>query len=369
MFVRLLKTLSIVAVSAPPCLMVLAGCTFTPPESIPPDHGPGVGKLPRKDVIFCAIDAGGPTDCATPTEEMMGIDIGNQFGDGFWANRSSKYALDRSDLAMTVCGDKIPRKVLTQGPFPEGNAVCVNAEQIYEIRPGEGLDFQKMQELPGQLTETCRVWCEQHHWIDGDGNEYRCNDITFTAVKAPTLNACTESGIYRADAKDLRHMPATNVHWRNAGGVQTAGSNLTRIATTPDWEAGAAGDTDFTIDERDGYVEFTADVTTTLRALGFTLGKSLPDTNINDGDIFFAVYLKPGGVLEVKEGGAGGAVKFTTSYAEGDRIRIAVTGGVVQYFSQGLLFYTSDTPFTYPMHISASIFTNGGKITNVVTTF
>jgi len=71
-----------------------------------------------------------------------------------------------------------------------------------------------------------------------------------------------------------------------------------------------------------------------------------------------------GGVIYVFESGNNRGTFGT--YATGDKLRVAVEGGVVKYKKNGTVFYTSTVAPTYPLLVDTSLYTNGGTLTNVV---
>ncbi len=108
----------------------------------------------------------------------------------------------------------------------------------------------------------------------------------------------------------------------------------------------------------DGYVEITPDNAGTYRMFGLSHGDSGPLFT----DIDFAISLGEG-LLGVYEGGNyRGAVG---TYAAGDRLRVAVEGGVVNYYkNESELLYSSTAAPAYPLLLDTSISTGWGNVTN-----
>src|SRR6266536_1486733 len=146
--------------------------------------------------------------------------------------------------------------------------------------------------------------------------------------------------------------------WSNAVGVSPSGNNLTKTATTGWGNAGAASTRALALG--DGYVEFTASETNTARMCGLSNG----DSNQDWQDIDFGMYPVGDGGLHVYEGGIYRGV--IGSYAAGDRLRVAVEGGVVKYRKNGVLLYTSTVAPTYALLVDTAIYSNGGTRNNVV---
>jgi hypothetical protein len=99
----------------------------------------------------------------------------------------------------------------------------------------------------------------------------------------------------------------------------------------------------------DGAVEFTAGDAATHRMLGLSNGSL---TNSYE-EIDLAIYLA-GSAFYVWENNVNRG-KFG-SYAVGDRFRIAVVGGVVKYYRNGTLFYTSTQAPSYPLLVDAALY-------------
>lgn len=154
-----------------------------------------------------------------------------------------------------------------------------------------------------------------------------------------------------------------NVTWTNAVGVSVSGNSLTKNVANAWGNSGAASTQSLT--SGSGYVEFTPTYLGGLRACGLGNG----DSNQNYTDIDFAIVIGYGfgHTYRVWENGV---EKFVgpTYYATTDRFRIAVEGGVVKYYRNGTLFYTSATAPTYPLLVDTALYTNTYPISDVVLT-
>lgn len=106
----------------------------------------------------------------------------------------------------------------------------------------------------------------------------------------------------------------------------------------------------------DGAVSFTATETSTIRYVGLSHG----NTDTGAVDIDFAIRLGPG-YAEVRENNV---YRADTPIAAGDRFKVAVEGGVVKYFKNGVLFYTSAIAPTYPLLVDSSLLSAGATVTN-----
>jgi hypothetical protein len=108
----------------------------------------------------------------------------------------------------------------------------------------------------------------------------------------------------------------------------------------------------------DGYAEFTASEVNPLRVLGLSTGN--PGTSIEE--IRFALRLQAGRV-EVRESGV---YRTDTTFATGDILRVAVTGGRVTYLKNGTVLYTSSLAPTYPLLVDTAFLDLGATIANAV---
>lgn len=78
-------------------------------------------------------------------------------------------------------------------------------------------------------------------------------------------------------------------------------------------------------------------------------------------DITFAIRLQSG-VAEVRESGA---YKTETAFVAGDRLQVAVAGGVVSYSKNGVAFYTSASQAGYALRAHAILFDINATIGSV----
>ena len=79
----------------------------------------------------------------------------------------------------------------------------------------------------------------------------------------------------------------------------------------------------------------------------------------------FAIRLQSGNA-EVREGGI---YRGETTFAGGDVFRVAIESGVVKYYKNGAVFYTSATAPTYPLQADASLLDLGATVGNAVISF
>jgi hypothetical protein len=340
MLVHTLKTLMLMAVTAPPFFMLLTGCTFGAPGEA------------ASSGIFCNIERG--RQCATTEDIAMGIDIARQDEQGFFVGGTSTYGLDYSPAATAQCSG-MPQKVLFQGQFPEGTQFCVKPSSI----GGSGT-------YP-TVTAACQAKCDAEKLIDNDGNPYHCSDVAWPAHRADMVfdGACTSTGTPSTSFQDPRKLPPMKpVAWTNLVNVSATGNSLKKTSATPAYDAGAAATRllDVTVN---GAFEFTATETNTERTAGLATGP-LPDNDPSDADIAYAVVLRNDGTFSVTEFQQ---PKFTGSYAAGDRIRVQVLGGIVSYYKNGAFQFAGSTATAPALRVSVSLKDPGATITNAQTTF
>src|SRR5213594_2082032 len=148
------------------------------------------------------------------------------------------------------------------------------------------------------------------------------------------------------------------VVWSSLLNVTSIGSSLTKISGCDGCaDAGAVSEQQITAG--DGYVEFTASETSSLRLIGFRNGTP----GVNKSEIRFAINLRPGGTAEVRELGMR---RTNTTYARGDVFRIAVVAGTVRYYKNGRLLYISGLALTYPLTVGTSLMSRGATVTKAI---
>jgi bacillolysin len=147
------------------------------------------------------------------------------------------------------------------------------------------------------------------------------------------------------------------VVWTNAAGVTVSGNNLTKIAPSGWGNSGASSTR--AIASGDGYVEATVAEVTDSRLFGLSNG----DANQGYADVDFAidVYINQFYVIEA------GVTKYgPVTVKTNDVLRVAVTAGVVRYYINGALQYTSTATPTYPLLCDTALYDTNATIRNVV---
>jgi len=105
----------------------------------------------------------------------------------------------------------------------------------------------------------------------------------------------------------------------------------------------------------DGYVEFTASETGSLRVLG------LGDSQTDPAGLLFSIRLQ-GSTAEVREGDV---YKSETAFEAGDVLRISLASGVVTYSRNGRVFFTSSGTAS-PLFVGVVLYDLHASIANIV---
>ena len=318
------------AMCAAPFLLIFPGCEFCAPGGCNPSPTFDAGAPPLTSAIFCSIET--YSRPATEADEAAGIDMGQPFEQGFWKPRSNEIG-----LSTDADGGRTARFFMD--PFPDGSAVCVNPATI-----------------PGTYTTAngaCQQWCASQGWRDEDGHYYQCSHIAWQAPGVPAdgslPDVCDEAGTM-LPGKDPRKF------WKAlVGAARLSGNDLTKTAADG-WGNSGAVSTSVV-----GRVQITASETTTYRIFGLGDG-------INSHDnIEWGLLLDPSGILAVKEGAA--TQVSVGNYATENVLEVGVEGGRIVYKRDGTVLHTSDTLPTYPLHVEASLYSQGATLKGIRTSF
>lgn len=155
-----------------------------------------------------------------------------------------------------------------------------------------------------------------------------------------------------------RPLMGTPVGWAKLRGVTVVGTVLKKVAGCEGCRSSAVSQQAIT--SGDGYVEFVAAEFGLRRWVGLMSSwKTVTTDNID-----FNIML--GGEAAIFERGV---FKMDLVYKPGDVFRIALSGGIVRYYKNGLLIYTSSQKPSYPLVTAAWIDQIGGTVTNAVMGF
>jgi hypothetical protein len=201
-------------------------------------------------------------------------------------------------------------------------------------------------------------------------------DPALLTAHAQSLSGLSASTVYhyRVRSRDAAGNPSvstdrtfvtaagavSDVGWTNLVACAASGGTLTKTGGGEGLDDARAVSVQ-QIAAGDGGIEFTASDITATRFAGLTTGAG----GTGWAGIDFAVRLGPwtasAGVAEVRERGVW---KADITYVAGDRIRVAVSSGVVRYFKNGVAFHVSAKAPLYPLRGDAAIFSIGGRIAN-----
>ena len=148
-----------------------------------------------------------------------------------------------------------------------------------------------------------------------------------------------------------------SVSWTNPINVTPTGNSIQKTSGCDGCEDAGSSSLQQIL-SGDGYLEFTASETTTLRFVGLSVG----DTGTASAEIRFAIKLESG-IAEVRESGT---ARTTTGFVSGDVFRIAVESGVVKYYKNGVLFYTSALAPAYPLLVDSALASLNASINTAV---
>jgi outer membrane protein assembly factor BamB len=149
-----------------------------------------------------------------------------------------------------------------------------------------------------------------------------------------------------------------NITWINAVNCAVNANNLQKTGGRTD-TADAGARSLQTITAGDAYLEFTVSEANKLAYCG--LAHSAIGTDFNEID--FAIKLTELGVAEARENEV---YKAEVPYRSGDIFRVADESGVVKYYHNGSLFYTSLKRPTYPLLADAVLLRMGARLDNAV---
>jgi hypothetical protein len=155
----------------------------------------------------------------------------------------------------------------------------------------------------------------------------------------------------------LRSEPTGRVEgvvWSGLVNATAAGNSLSKTAGCDGCaDAGAVSRQQISVG--DGFFEFTASETDTARVIG------LNPQSASQTEFLFALRLRPGGFVEVRENGV---LRTNSKYVRGDVFRIAIVAGVVRYSKNGRLLYISGLTPAYPLVGAAALMSSGATVTN-----
>ncbi len=269
---------------------------------------------------------------------------------------------DGQDLGADI--DAIEAAMSENGP-PSGNLppqVSASASQTSGAAP-LGVSFTGVGQDPDG-------WIAQYDWDFGDGQTSNIaspmhvyqTPANYTAQLTVRDNlGATASATVGLTVNGNGTITAENVVWTNSVGCAVTGNSLRKTSSEGWGNSGASSSQ--RILSGDGYMEFTASETTLERVCGLTGN----DSNQYYNTIAYAVQLSTGRAFYVFEMGASRG--YFGDYNSGDVFRIAIESGVVRYYRNGAVFYTSAVAPAYPMMADASLGGTNSTISNAKIAF
>ena len=152
----------------------------------------------------------------------------------------------------------------------------------------------------------------------------------------------------------LNQTGATTVAWSNMVNCQVSGGVLQKTSGCNGC-ADAHASSSQPLVAGDGFLQFVADNAKTDRYCGL----SYQGNNPNYSGIDFAFHLSAIGDLEVREDNA---YRTDVRYSVGDVLEVSIASGVVTYYKNGALIYTSKKAPVYPIVADASLLTSNSTI-------
>jgi parallel beta-helix repeat protein len=209
-------------------------------------------------------------------------------------------------------------------------------------------------------------------FVNATGNDFRLRAGSPAINRGASLTTCTKDivgaarpagaawdlGAYEGAVSVVTVPGPQAVVWTAVVGATVSGSSLTKTAANAWANSGGISSQQFSAG--DGYVEVTAtDVANHASIFGLSRGNT--DANYNDVD--FGIHQRYGQLLVYEAG----TLAFTGgAYAVGDKLRVAVSAGVVRYSRNGTVFYTSKKVPAYPLLLDAAIYRQGSTLGSAI---
>ncbi|MCZ8128736.1 MAG: Ig-like domain-containing protein [Microcystis sp. LE19-114.1B] len=185
---------------------------------------------------------------------------------------------------------------------------------------------------------------------------YLSNSITNKSISTGvTLDFYIAGGVATSACNSIEEQ----VKWKisDLQNVEANNNSLLKIQSNGDWNGGASS---WNTVADNGYFQFTATETNTFRMAGL----SSINVNSNFNTIQYAWYLRGDGVCEIFESGTSRG-NFGI-YTANSIFRIAVEAGVVKYFLNGTLVYSSAIAPILPLIVDVSINSVLGTVSNAL---
>jgi PKD repeat protein len=210
-----------------------------------------------------------------------------------------------------------------------------------------------------------------YNWNFGDGQTSSAQSPShvysstgnFTATLIVTNSAGMQgSGSATIAVQGPSEPTAQPVTWTNVVGCSVNGNTLKKTAATM-WGNAGAGSVG-SIASGDGYVMFGVSENSTQRVVGLSTRNYAQVW----GDVSFGVLLNDDGTFSVNESGQNPSSPGNNvrTYTVGDIFKVAIESGLVNYYKNGALFYTSALKPAYPLWAGAILGTKGATVDSAV---
>ncbi|HEX7965167.1 MAG TPA: LamG-like jellyroll fold domain-containing protein [Gammaproteobacteria bacterium] len=186
----------------------------------------------------------------------------------------------------------------------------------------------------------------------GASRPYLAATLDEVRLYAKALSAAQVAALY---ASFPREQPTA---WTDLRNVTTDGGSLQKTAGCDGCEDASAASQQQLAQGSDGHLQFTVAETNTLRSVGLAAVGSGPGVANMD----YALRLQ-NGIAEVREKGL---YRKDVTFASGDVFRLELRAGSVDYYKNGILFYTSTVAASQPLQAAASVNTLGGTISDAL---
>ena len=183
---------------------------------------------------------------------------------------------------------------------------------------------------------------------------YRNGELLYTSELAPSFPLVVDTSLRTPGATIQEVALESLAFWTDVVNADAVGSDLTKTAPDARWNAGAASIA--AIPSGDGYVELGVADSVTRKAAGLSRGNN----GNGRADIDFAFDLGSTAGASIYEGGT--RVGYFGGYKSTDLFQIEVSGGVVSYFRNRRLLYTSQVAPSFPLLLDASLYSPGAAI-------
>lgn len=308
-------------------------------------------------------------------------DLGyNQAGQEVYVSMADGYYPGATVRSVRLDGGGVTVVIDDTPGFRSGHISCRNLE-----RPGwcYFTSYTTTTSMPG-YDEIFALKIDSSNTVERFGHMHRTNTLGYDGQAHGTVNRDGSKVMFASDwnmgssapvYSYIAEMPASStptptltpaptaaptasgseITWTNLVNTTVSGDTLTKTGGVADtWDAGATSTQ--TIASGDGNVQITIN-DNILNGRMFGLNHN--NTTAHHSDIDYAFYFAYGGELEIYENGT---QRFTgQSYAVNDTFKVAVDSGVVKYYKNGALVYTSVQTPVYPLFADVSIHSTGGK--------